>query len=312
MARWTLYAVQIDTVAEGASPVLITGVQDWAFDPGLEKIITASDGMVDPTFASVAGLTPALTFSTLDLKAILDVVGISGKLVDSDVDNKGIRFWLQKFSDGAGLDSGSVHTEGQFSDGIIIPLSISASQGGDAVIQYQVFGKSTDGVTSPLIISLNQSLPGTPGTAQKWTVGKISINGTDYEVTDASINFGLQPILDKSDGHLYPKFTGFTQRQPLITVTSPEVSKILNTFKDIGAVQTSTDTVLYLTKRTLGSGLVAAATTEHIAFNIDDGMIQMTGLNAGQGGPGAATLEIQPIFDDTNAIIVINTAIAIT
>lgn len=312
MARWTLYAVQIDTVTETTSPILITGIQDWSFDPGLEKIITASDGMLDPTFTSVVGLTPALTFSTLDLKAMLDAVGISGKKVDSDADNKGIRFWLQKLSDGGGLESGGVHTEGQFSDGIIIPLSISASQGGDAVIQYQVFGKTPDGTTSPLIISTSQSLPGTPGTSVKWTVGKISINGTDYEVSDCSINFGLQPILEKSDGHLYPKFTGFTQRQPIITVTSPEVSKMLNTFTDVGVAQGGTDTVLYLTKRAAGGALVAAGTAEHIAFTIDDGMIQMTGLAAGQGGPASATLEIQPVYDGTAAIIVINTAIAIT
>ena len=91
---------------------------------------------------------------------------------------------------------------------------------------------------------------------------------------------------------------------PVISIATNNVKQVSD-YKDLTAWSAATS--FYLRKCSV-AGRVAAATAEHIKFTVTAGAIAARSFGNADGG----VIEILPIYDETNAIMQINAAIAIT
>jgi len=306
----TLYAVNVDAI-DSANDVLIDQVSDFTADPGIQEALLSADGQVDPTFVAVAQQAPRFSFTTSGLATVLAKCGISGLDFTGDADDAGLECWFQKMEEGGTRVSGSNHLKMTAIHGLLLPRTITASDGEPASMAMEAV-VTYNGDDAPIVIATSQALSGSPSVSEVFTAGPMKINGVTYDgVQSVTIDFGLQEQVLSSDGLVYPTFVCIGQRRPSITIQTTDVT-LLNTFGLNGVVQGATDSVVYLRKMSEGATRVTDVTAEHISFTIDEGRINPLPWSAEQGGPGSLELRITPTDDGTNDIIAIDTTAAIT
>jgi hypothetical protein len=305
----TLFGVNVDNAS--AAAFFISQINQWGFDAGIQELIAASDGDVDPTFAAVGQQAPRLSFTTSKIATVLAQIGISGLAIAADVDEFGVEAYLQKVTEGGTRAGASSHIKLTIKEGILIPRSISASQ--NQMAQMAIDALATyDGTNNPVVIATGQSLAGTTGISEAFTVGPVWVNGAQINaVQSINVNFGIQEVLSYADGEVWPTHVFIMSRRPSITITSFDVAQ-LNTLTLSGAAQGSTDSHVYLRKISENGTRVADNTAEHIQFSMDDGRVSVTNIGASQDAPHVASLTLTPTYDGSNAIFAISTAIAIT
>ena len=163
-----------------------------------------------------------------------------------------------------------------------------------------------------MMATVSDSRPEITPADQAFTTGPVKINGTVLEgIQRISVNFGLQLKIIGGSGCPFPEFIAIQARQPKITIQSTHVDFATESGMGLYVPQNSTDSLVYLKKIAQGGVRVADATTEHISFSIDDGMVTITEASGDQGG-GAINVLIEPTFDGTNAILAVSTATAIS
>lgn len=306
--EYTLYAININKTAD----VLLKQIVSQSMSAGLRKIIEASDGEVDPRYVAVMDQRPTMGFSTTDIKTALDLAGISGHEIDVDDGAQGaLEMFFQKLAEGGTRAGAGNHMKLAVNEGILIPVTLSASQGGRATLTYLCVC-TYDGTNNPIVIAISQDLAaGTPGTAVLWTLGPIELNGTLVNgIVDVSINFGIDLRIDASDGEHWARFVAIMNRQPSVSFSTPDVG-LFNTLGLSGAAQGATDSLVYLRKLAEGSTRVADATAEHIKITVDEGHINVEDITTEHGQRAGVTGIITPTYDGTNAILAIDTAAAI-
>lgn len=310
----TLYAVNIDPITE-ANAVFIDQVQDQNLDPAIQEILSAGSGQVDPTHVAVMSQNPRIAFSTTALATMLAEVTsgffINGIKIDSDGTHDGAELWFQKLAKGGTRTAGANHIKMTVNEGLLLPRSISAMQGQVASLAMDLLA-GYDGTNDPIVIAAAQALEGTPAVGELFTLGPVSINGVDLDgVQGVRLDTGLQEVALGGSGQVWPTFLGIMSRQPLITITTLDVS-VLSTYGLSGTAQSATDSKIYLRKIAEGGARVADATAQHLSFTIDEGHIRVRSIGGGHGAPQAAQLEIRPTYDGDNAILVMSAATAIT
>jgi hypothetical protein len=299
-ALHTLYAVDIDTVS---TDLLVDEVVSFALDPGITELIAGGDGSVDNTFVAAQLVAPRMMFASQAIGTVLDVLGITGLLVNDGV---GLQAYFQKMQEGGVRATGATHLKMTATHCMVVPRTIDASQE-NASIAIEAVMYSSDGTTSPVAIADNQSLTGTPSTDEEYVAGPVAINGTTVNaVQSISLDFGLQLAVSNGDGQAYPTFIAILKRQPIIRVRTLDMS-ILTTLTVDGVAQGATDSVVYLAKVTEG-GTRESGAGSAISFTVDDGRIKATNAAADGDTPAGVDIEIFPTFDGTTAVLVINTA----
>ena len=187
---------------------------------------------------------------------------------------------------------------------------IAGGHGGPATVNCDIIA-TYDGTNAPIIIASGATIAVTPSASVAWVLGPISVNGTPLSgVQSVTIDFGLTEVTRSSDGEVYATFAALMTRSPRISLTTDKAT-YLATAGITGVAQGDTDSVVYLRKVASGSTRVADATAEHISFTIDAGMIQPGASNFMLDQAGAAAMDIIPVFDGSNAVLVIDTTAAI-
>ena len=306
-----LYAIDVNTVGVGAAyDVFIDQISQWGLAPDIVEMVLGGDGAVDATFAALQTQDPKLSWSTSKLATVLATIGISGLKIAADVDELGLRAWLQKIDEGGTIASGSVHTLLTVKEGIIVPRQLTANNE-SAILTMEAIA-SWDGTNDPIIVTANQALVGTPSVSEFFVVGKVALNGTTINgVQSVTIDFGLQVVALRGDGSQWPTFVFIQARRPSISITTLDTS-VLATFGLGGIAQSATDSVIYLRKVAEGGTRVADATPEHISFSVDEGRISTRSIGGSDGPPLAAEILVTPTYGGSNAVIAISTATAIT
>jgi len=301
-ALHTLYAVDIDDV-------LFDQVQSWGLDPAIAEIIQGGDGSVDPTFVAVMGQSPRLSFGTTSIATALTKSGIDGFKVTSGAVATA---YFQALAEGGTRAGTSSHLKATINEGLLLPRTLSVSRGGSpAVLTYDLIA-TYDGSNDPVVLLADQTLGGSPTTDALWAEGPAVLNGTTINgVTGITVNFGIQEIVQGGDGQVWPTFAGIIARQPSIAIQTVDVG-VIATFGMAGAVQSATDSVIYLRKIDQGGTRVADVTAEHIKITVDEGRVSCGPITGEHGGLLGAEIRITPSYDGSNAILVISTGSAIT
>jgi hypothetical protein len=306
---YTLYGVNIENSDD--TDLFISQIQDWNFDAGIAELIEAGDGVVDPTFAAVGAQRPKIAFTSSKIASILATIGIGGIDIESDGDDAGAEFWLQKIAEGGTRASGNNHMKLTMNKGMIFVRQISATNDRMATVSMEALA-TYDGSNAPFVVATSQALSGSVGSSEGYVCGPVVINGTTLEaVQEITIDFGIQETFVSGDGEVYPTFAAIMSRRPIITVRTLDVES-LSTFGLSGVAQGATDSVVYLRKVSEGGTRVADGTGEHISFTVDEGRIAVQTIPASDGEPAMAEVKITPTYDGSNAIIAISTTATIS
>lgn len=297
-------------VVSGSPAFNLDGIEQASIDPAVALTIQNAGGQVDPSYVAVMSQSPTVTFTCTDIATALANAGISGLAIAS-TGATSIDLFFTKAAQGSTRTSGSTHGRVRAVEGILVPQTLSARQDQHTTIQYR-FVATYDGTNNPFTFTFSQALPHTPSVDELFTVGKVSINGTELDgVVGIDIDFGIELIVERSGGDVYPTYVAIGQRRPKIEIATKEIPS-LSTFGLSGTAQTSTDSVIYLQKVSENATRVAAATAEHISLTIDDGIIHCGEYGGSNNVSAEGRVVIQPTWDGTNAIMVINTATAIS
>ena len=291
---YTLYAI-------GTAGGIIDGMIDQNIDNGIIELHHAGDGTADSTFVASLGARPTINFTTRQLKAALDFVGIDGyEILTTDADSTLFFHQLDTFGTRLGATS---HYQIAINSGFILPRSINAEMGQFATYNGDVIPISTDGDTAPMAYTASQSLAGSPTADEAYTIGDVTINGSAVTgVQGVDIDFGIQEIVAAGDGELYASFTAIMARRPSIRVRTFDAA-LADTYGPAGTVLSSTNTIDFK-KVTQGGTTSETATT----VTINEGRVRANTVRGGQDSPLLCELQITPTYDGTNAVLAIVTA----
>jgi len=298
---WYPYAVDIDGT-------LVDAVPDHTINPGIALEQPAVDGQVDPKMTLVNALSPTVALQTLDIGAGLNAIGganaMSGQVITYS--SAEVAMFCQRQSHGATRDGASSHLKVALQSGLIIPVSANVGNDGPGLLEMLCILRH-DGTNEPVAFTASQSLAGTPAGDVGYWCGPVKLNNVDVDSVQAiRIDFGISPVIRRHGGSVQPRFVGVQRRTPQITVTTDDVDLVNTYFKSV-AIASATH--VYFRKGTSAVDRVAEGTAGHCKFTVNDGAIS---AGAAGGNPQSLDIMIRPHYDGSNAIIVIDTASAIT
>ncbi len=267
--------------------------------------------MVNYTFSTVEEARPGAGFTSPMLKTLLDVTGVQGTEIGAGLTYTSADIYLQQYDQGAARKGATSHVKLSMATAMLLPRTISASHaGGAGAMSVALICGSSNGIVAPITITSGESLPAVAAATESWSLGPASVNGVALTgLQSTEIDFGLSEILIGGDGEVYPTFYALDEASPRIGFGSLNLS-YLATLGVGGVAVDASDVIAYFRKDDEGAGRVADGTAEHIKFTVDEGRVQPGDVTyAGQIVQG---YEIIPIYDGTNATLVLSTASAIT
>jgi len=300
MKAFTIFGVNVNT-----NTPWIDQVTDFRVNAAANEVLQNAGGLVYNQFVGVGSQAPALSFSSTKLSTILAAIGITGLKI-----NPSVLAYFQQLQEGGTRLGSTQHVKMTVSEGIVIPRTISAGMDRPANINLDVIA-TYNGTNDPVKFEKQKALAGTPLADLGFVCGPISINGTPFTgVQDVQVDFGIQPVVQFEDGHVWPKFAAIMRVQPSITFRCTDM-ELLQTLGILGNKQTATNSVVYLRKMDKLGSRAADNVSEHISFTVDDGRISLESAGGGDGAVADMNVRITPIYDGTNAPLVIGTAVKI-
>jgi hypothetical protein len=221
---------------------------------------------------------PVVTLGTSGLAALIAAVDpVSGLLVTSGT----VTIPLHDRSSGGLFGaSGSDHSI-SFTDGLLVPVDISASQDDDdgAIATCAFHGISSTGLAQPVTHNASATLASQTFTAIH-DLGPVKVNSTiALGITSSKVNFGINVQKKRYEGEPFVKVLGVTinEVRPSIEFTFEDMAT-MHSFAQILAV--SSTVKAFYRKRTAGGLRVADATTEHVACTLTGGLYAITSFSA--------------------------------
>jgi hypothetical protein len=251
-------------------------------------------------------------FTTVDLKAALDALGVEGQLVDADGTHPGVELYFRRMKQGGTRDAANAGTHwlGTVANGIVVPRRISARSGENAALDVEVVARKNSS-TAPIVFAEASNLPThNAGADVIWTIGPVVLNGTTLDgLASVDLDFGVELITERGDSDVYPTFVSVASIRPKILVRGAHID-VTTTLTEDGVYYTASQVIVYLRKRSEGGSFVADATAEHIKFTLGKCRVEPVSID---GDPKSIAFEITPwaTIGSTNPLSV-NTASAIT
>ena len=303
-----LYGVQ-------AGAVLIGGVTNTATDMNSDIQSEATSGESDPRFVSLVGQQPGGNFATYHIARVLSVLGSVGTAISAL--GTGLNFFLAKVSQAAaGPDAGAVHRKYTFSQGILVPVSVTVEGRGNATLTCDARSVSADGTTHPMALTKAVALPAGLVDDERFVLSKIKLAGQVYTgARSVTINFGLNIQLEEVDGELFDTNASVSTREASIVIRgkNPEwLGPDAGEVPLVGRGVAHADTEVFFKKRLLKGTFHPLGNSEHIKFSAS-GMVHVpTPFDAAQGSSAETEITIVPNFDGTNPPVKVTTGTAIT
>ena len=281
-------------------------IKEQSIDPRIREALVDADGAVDPTYAAIQECDPVMSFQTTDLPGFLALCGISGLAISADV-----VLYYQKTTEDGIRAGGSNNKSVTISAGMVIPRSISARQGGEAVLNFDVIARSSDGLASPVTLATGVALPTGAAVDVLFTAGPWKLNGSMQEgLMSIDFDFGLHEKLMRHSGMVYPYRIHIETRHPKLRIKTTDVAFFTGNDVD-GVAQGATASLIWFRKLAREGTRTANATAEHVQLTIYDGIWKPGRTGGSHPGEQTTDVEIMPISDGTHAIVAISTGAAI-
>jgi|GEM_PF-1834014 len=258
----------------------ISSLQDTTPKAAVQHITEYSPSAVVPSFRGGYGARPEVSFTTPQIKTILDTCGMAGAdLSGGNVDlyykratNLGTREAI------ADLD----HLRIRCVRSMLVWDRISARQDQLATISCRLV-PTYDGTNAPLTPAGGVAVPAEIKTADFFTMGSVAINTTNVDgALEWDLNLNPTYKEQASEGEPYLSYFGVARHDPVLTVT-PEDLGYWATIDVTGL--TLTALTAYLRKLDAdGVGPLSDATAEHIKFTAADNPCGLATLDDTSGG----------------------------
>lgn len=281
------------------------GIVECQISGGVQELVQGSGGDVDPTWASLIDEAPEINVNTVHVSTALGTYKfLTGAALS------GLDFWFQALEAGAVRDAdGFVKMTGY--KGIGVPGAINVSQGGEAVLPLR-FVLTGDASNEPLTAAVATTGVAATGVTEKFTLGPVSLNTTDIEVQDATIDPRHELEVHRDSGIAYPTHVSVIGRQPMFSFTTRDLSKWA-TIKASGKSGLKvTGCEVYLRALDAGGTVVADGTASHIKFACTEGVAYVGDGGGGHGAAGSMRVTVFPTDDGTNDIVQVSRNVAIT
>lgn len=284
----TEYPIKLHTkTAQSSAAVYLYGITNQSVAPNLVDRRISADGQPHNTYGALVSGDYVGSFTTLDVKTFLDQIGAMSMLIDYDGSHPGVVMYQQAMTAGA-TRAGTGGISYTFTEGMIVPESLSCSHQGEAVASGTIHNYGTvtraSSVTLPTIY---------PSVSPIYTLGKVVLNATTIQPQNVNINFGVDVAKYSSGSSIYTEFVGARSFSPSITVDTLD-STVAGTIGLTGAYYTAAQVVIYFRKRSEGGSFVADGTAEHIKLTLGKARVSIN--SEGGSTPQSTSFVISPWY----------------
>ena len=248
-------------------------VQSVDLSPNLVATTHRYSGGVVVQQVDITSGDPVVTIATQDIAGF--VAGLSAT-VGLAVASGTVTIPVQDRTAGGLYVSNGSNYSMSFTDGLAVPVTISASQDNEqgAVATIEFHGASTDGLTNPITNNTTVTIA-----SQAFNVvhdlGPVKLNSTTAAgVKSSTVNFGFTVSKQRYSGCPFCTIGGITINEvnPSFDFTFEDAAS-MHAFTTLLAI--SSTCIAYFRKRTAGGLRVANITAEHVACTLTGGLAAM-------------------------------------
>jgi hypothetical protein len=261
----------------------LTQVENATVSNGLSIMLGYGAGSLDPSFATAMSSKAMIECSTTQLRTVfnsgsVDLLG--GVSISNSSSVTSADVYHTQYSNLASITSGSSHRRTRVNRGLLVPKSLSCSQGGEATLSFSII-PVYDGTNDPIAHNEAVALPSTLVT-EKFTLGPVYINGTAVDsVQDINADFGQQIEMQSASGLLYDSFACVSRRTPSLSIGTHYVPS-LSGYGLTGTAIASTTTI-NLTRMQKNGQRYGNNTNNHIVLTVYSGMVHADSFTGSDG-----------------------------
>ena len=271
MEKWKLCAVDIDDTVIGQ-------ITDSVISNDLSKILANDTGSIYNRKAAINGQDIRVRFTTNAIKTALGKIGLTGVTLSA---GNTCKLYFQHFDncDEIATDDATIF---EITVGQCIWRGLSAANDQEASADFEVVAVSSDGSSAPWTKTTAQADP-------TCTTEETYICDGSTGVKSLQIDTGIQLVTDRGDDDMFVTFCAIAAIQPTVLLSQTNMGTMTPGVA-IGSVSLR--------------DLVSGATSRGVApitFTFNEEIEHAQEI----GGPeGMTTYEITPVWDGTNAPIV--------
>ena len=298
MSRSVGYGVDIDGTVVG-------GITEQSIDTGAEVNSEVTAGGTAPQFGELATVATGGQFTGHDVAALLGELGSRGLCITGGAD-VGFGLWTLLKNDCGTIASGSVHRKMIIPNGLIVPRTLTVSQGQRASLSCEVFG-IYDGTNDPIIVTASVAAPTGLTDLIGYHLGPTTVGGVELtKITQISMDFGIDVQQEYDDGESFPRSLHIGKVQPTMTITTHDVEKFGTGAGKIplrGLFGTHANTHTVLRKRDIGTAAFVTGANQ-AKFSMGGMVTARQVASASGNSPHSMEVMITSLDDQTNEMVV--------
>jgi hypothetical protein len=248
-----------------------------AVNSALQKAILHASGDLIPTLGATITNAPTIAFVTHDI----DLIAAPTKITAATV------ITFRAYDESAGYGSGYISLA--IAAGLIVPVSLSANAGGEAVLNCIIHPISSDGTTNPVIVGTTSKTLAVHGDA--YTLGDLGIGGAISGVQNINFNFGYNIASNAGEnGKPFPTLAYYDKQSSVLTSSVTQLAAATQVRLMTGQ-STTAITASFLK---LAEGAVPSGT---YTITMAKALIEANSIQG--GSPSTVNLTVTPIYDGT-------------
>jgi hypothetical protein len=282
------YAVKADAT-------LFSQIEEASNAPNNAPSLRGPEGTIEPTTSSHLGASPSMSFTGLEISAILAAINVNTGLDCTTALEIG---YVERAHAGAFEAAGHKVSAAKC---LIVPAVLSVSQGQDARLSCVGYPYSADGLTHPF--ATTGALPtGTPAIAQMFTLQHVKINTVAIgKVLGFSIAFNIVVVVRRTGQNIYPTDLWIESRAPVATIEVADLGELSDA--DLAGAEV-TAVEFGLAKRGLTGGPFAGAGDPKLTMA--KAWLDITNARGASRGDAGLTMTARAIKSGATDIIVVS------
>lgn len=271
----------------------------------LAELIEHASGDPLPSFVGFMNSKPGFTFTSSQLKTLLDELSAAAVVKSYIGSNVDIEFREGNLGGSRIAIATTTHIRGRCGNAVLAWESLSAQHDSKATLRGRIVMLSADGTTKPLTWTDSVAVTSTAKVQHIYTLGPLKVNGS-FIGGGRSAEWNNRLTLEEaaSDGEPFNTWVDIDKYQPQLMYRARN-TKLLVDFNDPTAV---TSLTLFLRKKLANGYIVPDATEEHIAITATAGVAIATGVTGENGGETQLMVNFN---QDTGSVFSIDTTAAI-
>ncbi len=292
-------------IVKVAGSVLV-GVSSPNFDRREVQRVSATDGVVHQTGATVRRTAPMASWSSRAVRTIFTLLGTGDEVPFVALDGtNGVELFGGKINTAApGYAGSTVHARRKFAAGDLYLKKVSWRSNDGASAELEAFALASAGGTDPVDDS-NAALPTLPVNTEQMDLSSITIGGgalgdvtsLDLDITHQGENNDEEMCY--SSGLPHPVLT-----KKAGVGGAAEILLTIETNDLTASISNGTVVITLAAANNLGVGLSA----NQAIMTLNNPLIREQSIPGSDGSPGKRRILVRATFDGTNKPLVITTA----